>query len=246
MNNLALRLASAVVLLPPVIAAFIFGGGWLKGLILAVACTCLWEYGSIVAKQELRSRVALMVVGTIATALLLVVETAVQAILVMQLSMIAFASLFVLAPGDLSTAWRRVCTLMFGILYVGLGMISIGRLRDLGDALEGSARGGFILVAFIATWANDTCAYFAGRAFGKHKMSELISPKKTWEGFAGGAVGTLLFLLSASHAFTNGDIKVLAGYVGILAGAGAVYMAASHILLETLGKNVLPLFPVKR
>ena len=60
------------------------------------------------------------------------------------------------------------------------------------------------------------------------------------------ALAIVLFLLSAADAFGNSDIKVLAGYLGILAGAGAVYMAASHILLETLGKNVLPLFPVKR
>ena len=60
------------------------------------------------------------------------------------------------------------------------------------------------------------------------------------------ALVIVFFLLSASDASGNGDIKVLAGYVGILAGAGAVYMAASHILLETLGKNLLPLFPVRR
>lgn len=224
MSNLALRLLSAAALLPPVIAAFIFGGWWLKGLILVVACICLWEYGSIVAKVELRSRIALMIVGTIATALLLVVQTAVQAILVLQLSMMALASMFVLAPGELATAWRRLSTLTFGILYVGLGMISVGRLRDLGDDLEGSARGGFILVAFTATWANDTCAYFAGRAFGKHKMNEVISPKKTWEGFAGGAVGTLLFLLAGRfflpevfHAMTYVDmvlVSIPASFLG--------------------------------
>jgi phosphatidate cytidylyltransferase len=200
-SNLVLRLLSAAALLPPVIAAFIFGGWWLKALILLVACACLWEYGSIVAKDEPRSRVALMVVGMIAAALLLVVDSAAQALLVLQLSMIAFASMFVLAPGDLATAWRRLCTLMFGVLYIGLGVIAVVRLRDLGDGLAGAGRGGFILVAFTATWANDTCAYFAGRAFGKHKMNEVVSPKKTWEGFAGGAVGTLLFLLGARWLF---------------------------------------------
>ena len=55
----------------------------------------------------------------------------------------------------------------------------------------------------------------------------------------------VLFLLSASEAFKNADVKTLAGYLAILAGAGSVYMAASHILLESLGRNVLPLFPVK-
>jgi succinate-acetate transporter protein len=56
----------------------------------------------------------------------------------------------------------------------------------------------------------------------------------------------VLFLLAAGDAYANKDLKTLAGYLGIFAGAGAVYMAASHVLLEALGKNVLPLFPVKQ
>ncbi len=63
--------------------------------------------------------------------------------------------------------------------------------------------------------------------------------------FTFAALAAVLFMLAAGDAFGNGDIKVLAGYVGILAGAGAVYMAASHVLFETLGRNVLPLFPIK-
>ncbi len=196
MSNFILRLLSAALLLPPVITAFIWGGWWLKGLVMAVSFGCLWEYGSIVAKHELRTRAALMIVGTIAAALLLAVDSAAHAMLVVQGSMMVFASMFVLVPGELATAWQRLCTLTFAIPYVVLGLSSVARLRDLGDHLPGGARGGFILVAFTATWANDTCAYFAGRAFGKHKMSALISPKKTWEGFAGGAVGTLCFLLA--------------------------------------------------
>jgi succinate-acetate transporter protein len=64
--------------------------------------------------------------------------------------------------------------------------------------------------------------------------------------FTFAALALVLFLLSAADIFANGDIKILAGYVGILAGAGAVYMAASHVLLETIGRNVLPLFPVNK
>lgn len=41
---------------------------------------------------------------------------------------------------------------------------------------------------FILTWVFDTGAYLTGRAFGRHKMFERISPKKTWEGEIGGIV----------------------------------------------------------
>jgi phosphatidate cytidylyltransferase len=47
---------------------------------------------------------------------------------------------------------------------------------------------GIILGFFFLVWANDTGAYLAGVSFGKRKLMERISPRKTWEGFAGGLV----------------------------------------------------------
>jgi len=70
--------------------------------------------------------------------------------------------------------------------------------------------------------------YFAGRAFGRHKMIPLISPKKTWEGFAGGValavVGMLVFkfgfvdpLMGDSSPLTVLDCIVV-GVIGDIAG----------------------------
>ncbi|MBP1665057.1 MAG: phosphatidate cytidylyltransferase [Bacteroidetes bacterium] len=49
-----------------------------------------------------------------------------------------------------------------------------------------------LLAVFISIWVNDTGAYVTGMLLGKHKLFERISPKKTWEGFIGGAVFALL------------------------------------------------------
>lgn len=49
-----------------------------------------------------------------------------------------------------------------------------------------------IVSVFILIWANDTFAYLIGKNFGKHKLLEKISPKKTIEGFAGGMLGSLV------------------------------------------------------
>jgi phosphatidate cytidylyltransferase len=49
-----------------------------------------------------------------------------------------------------------------------------------------------VLFVFILTWSSDTFAYLAGKAFGRHKLFERVSPGKTWEGFAGGLLGTVL------------------------------------------------------
>jgi len=52
-------------------------------------------------------------------------------------------------------------------------------------------------------WASDTGAYFAGTYLGKTKLFERISPKKSWEGFFGGALLALVFALGIAHYFTS-------------------------------------------
>lgn len=49
-----------------------------------------------------------------------------------------------------------------------------------------------LLLLFALVWVNDTFAYLCGRALGRHKFWERISPKKTWEGFIGGLLFTML------------------------------------------------------
>ena len=49
-----------------------------------------------------------------------------------------------------------------------------------------------VFMLFVLIWSSDTFAYLTGKFFGKHKMAPKISPKKTWEGFAGGVVLTLV------------------------------------------------------
>ena len=52
----------------------------------------------------------------------------------------------------------------------------------------------------------DTGAYFVGRAFGRHKMVPWLSPKKTWEGFAGGLLVTIICALAIGHWLHQAEI----------------------------------------
>ena len=49
-----------------------------------------------------------------------------------------------------------------------------------------------VMLIFIGSWITDTCAYFSGVFFGRHKLCPVISPKKTIEGSVGGALGTII------------------------------------------------------
>jgi phosphatidate cytidylyltransferase len=64
---------------------------------------------------------------------------------------------------------------------------------------EGQYNYEIILGTLLILWASDTGAYFAGTRFGKRKLFERISPKKSWEGFAGGAVLALIFVFGLSQ-----------------------------------------------
>jgi len=55
------------------------------------------------------------------------------------------------------------------------------------------------ILLFVATWASDTCAYFVGRSFGRHKLHPRISPGKTLEGFAGGSLGCALATMALGY-----------------------------------------------
>lgn len=72
------------------------------------------------------------------------------------------------------------------LLLVALPLSYAVRLHDLGA--DGPR---LLLFALVITWAGDTAAYFAGRAFGRHKLAPGLSPKKTWEGSAAGFAASL-------------------------------------------------------
>ena len=54
---------------------------------------------------------------------------------------------------------------------------------------------GVLLAIMAVAWVSDSMAYFAGRAFGRHKLAPFISPGKTWEGAFGGLAGVTIFAI---------------------------------------------------
>ena len=96
-------------------------------------------------------------------------------------------------PGD---SIARIANSLFVVSYSGMLMTFLLGLR----ILEPSRRG---LLAFLGTVVivklSDAGAYFTGRAVGRHKMSPILSPKKTWEGAAGGVVAACLGAVYMLH-----------------------------------------------
>ena len=86
------------------------------------------------------------------------------------------------------------------VLYLGLTGACMGWLRQW----PGEAEGAGLILFFLATiWAGDSGAYYVGRNLGRHKMAPRISPNKTWEGLAGGVVGTFAGAALAKLIFVS-------------------------------------------
>ncbi len=78
----------------------------------------------------------------------------------------------------------------FGAAYTGLTLCGFILIRH---AIDGIWGGVALLVLFLSVWANDAFAYLVGRKLGKHKLAPRTSPKKSWEGFIAGLVGSAVF-----------------------------------------------------
>lgn len=83
---------------------------------------------------------------------------------------------------------NRISVPLQALFYITLPLILLNQL----NSESGDRTSWFVPVVFILIWINDSFAYLSGVSFGKHKMFERISPKKSWEGFAGGLLATLI------------------------------------------------------
>ena len=82
------------------------------------------------------------------------------------------------------TPINSLATSMFALIYVIVPMLTMSAIYAQSQSL--------LLLIFVMIWMNDTGAFLVGCTFGKHRLFERISPKKSWEGFWGGVVFSVL------------------------------------------------------
>jgi len=131
----------------------------------------------------------------------------------------------VLAGREPKSGLLDTAVVAFGVLYVAwlLGhLILVRRLAD-GPFL--------IFFLFLVTWANDTAAYYVGSFWGRHQMAPRISPGKTWEGAAGGLLGSVAASFACRAWFLDSLGAADAAALGLLIGVAAP--------LGDLGESVL-------
>ncbi|SHK26902.1 phosphatidate cytidylyltransferase [Epilithonimonas mollis] len=112
--------------------------------------------------------------------------------------------------------------LIFTVVYLALPFgfaLGLPRFSTLDPEKSFSLE---VFMLFVLIWSSDTFAYLTGKFFGKHKMAPRISPKKTWEGFAGGVVLTLIlgFFVEQYFPELRGNWMVVGFLVSVFAPLG--------------------------
>ena len=121
--------------------------------------------------------------------------------------------LSLLRPRRENVSWAVAMTL-FGVLWIGVPLALAVQLRELDHG------GALVVATLVGTFIGDTCAYFAGRAWGRRPLAPLISPNKTLEGAVGGiAGGTFAFwvFMFGYHDWIPGGQALLIGFCVALA-----------------------------
>jgi phosphatidate cytidylyltransferase len=127
-------------------------------------------------------------------------------------------------------AWA-MAVVFLGVVWIALPIAHAVLLRELPHG------GALMLDVLIGTFLNDTCAYFAGRAWGTRPIAPRISPKKTLEGLLGGIVGGTfffwLFAISYQHDWFKGPDALLIGFcIALVAPLGDLFESAVKRDLE--------------
>lgn len=114
---------------------------------------------------------------------------------------------------------QDVAISFFGAAYTGLLLSGLLVIRQ---SIGAPWAGLVVLLIFVSVWANDSFAYLVGSRFGKHKLAPRTSPKKSWEGFIAGLVGSVLIWVVISFVPGMSMPIWVAAVIGLVCGLAEV------------------------
>jgi phosphatidate cytidylyltransferase len=218
-TNLASRLVVAAVGLPLVLGMLWLGGWWLFVLVAVAAFVAVHEF--VTTARPLRP-LAPAVYGSVILALLGAKMGGITWLLGGFLTVFVLGFVLYALSSTRAPTTAALGSTVLGSAWIGLGLGFVLLLRLMHT--EGR------LIAFtvvLTVFAADTLAYFVGRFAGRHRLAPRLSPKKTWEGLAGGAAAGIFVsfialydtrdrYLSVWEAIVLGLIVVTAAVLGDL------------------------------
>ncbi len=214
MSNLSQRLLVAVIAIPLALgAAWLGGWAWAAVVALAAVAAQAELYGLAARAGASPMRVLGLAMGALA-ALRAMLPWAAPA-LAAGVVVVVVATLFRRSSTPLLDAATTLLGVAYPALLLGFGV----DLREASVPLM-AEDAGFRMVSavLLCIWGADSFAYFAGRGFGRHPLMPSVSPKKTWEGSAGGFFGAVLIAAGCKILFVPAwswlDVTVIGAICG--------------------------------
>lgn len=193
------RAITGIIFVAVMVASTMFGAYVYSIFFTLLSAWCLYEFYGIVSSED---RAPNKTIGIILSLLLFTIGSMISMDLVEEkflwlvipvISLTYIIGLF----QKRSFPFNDIAYTFLGICYVSLPFLLFAKLGFINAAFNHYIPLGFL----ILLWTNDTGAYLAGRSFGKHKLFERISPKKTWEGFFGGFILAVVVAINLEKYF---------------------------------------------
>jgi phosphatidate cytidylyltransferase len=237
---LGTRILTAVILISLVLAALFLlapvGWGTVSLLVMGIAAI---EWATLAGYGK-GTRI-LFVAATLAIGILLLVSLAAGdesrwADVVLTTCGAATIFWVFIAPPWLAFRWKpasRIAMAIVGWIALTGAWVALVALQARSPWL--------VLAAMAVVWIADTAAYFAGRAFGRHKLAPQVSPGKTWEGVYGALAAVAVYALAlvplAAAAGHSGEVSAVAVGVWVACALVLVALSVEGDLFESLLKR---------
>lgn len=218
-SNLLVRVLTAAVLIVVVAGCVLLSPYSFLALLLVICAGGMWEFFRLAGAKGAQPVKWLAVAAGISAVVITFLVSAGMVSPVWYSLLILFVSALFIAElyRKKDNPLVNISVAAGGLAYVAVPMSLLCSLAFTGGGYYPALV--LIIVAIVAV--NDTFAYFTGVLFGKHRLFERISPKKSWEGFFGGLVFAVGGSLLYAH-LTGGSLPGW-GILGVLVVVAAVF-----------------------
>ena len=187
MKDVAIRFLSGVLFVSLIFTSIFLSREWFIGLIFVLAIITLNEFLRLLSLKGIIAYL-LLAIAFYFFSYIEINPTSINILLGLSIlvNLYLFRDALILKDLTLFNKRRYFCI----IFYIISGFVFLTLIPSIGASNEFNPT--ILFSIFILVWSNDTFAYLIGKSFGKRKLLESISPKKTVEGFFGGLVGALI------------------------------------------------------
>lgn len=224
MKDLKTRAISAIIFAVIVISAIFINIYTITILFAAITMICLWEYYQMLL-QNYKPKPLIYAAMLLGLSIFLQPTLFIKAYAIpMWYFNLAAMLVLLLVEMILSKELNVVngLKLIMGLILIAYPLSIVNELTTI----EGEFVPWKIMSILILIWISDMGQYFSGRFLGKHLLAERLSPKKTWEGFLGGMIFTLLGSYILSRFFTFYTLEnwlIIGAIISLFGSLGDLY-----------------------